>query len=288
MKNTTLSISIATMILLSTFVWSCKEDPLLKYDEKVSENYISSTFTNPYDSIGIAHNIALDEFINNKNNFYQICDSADFINGLFDEMSGALCRTGYHTPPTNCDSILEDDIRQLVSEFQNYNNFTDFLNSNLSVNSRNKLNELIGFFDMSSLSLNSTIDSIEFWEEEVNNSSVLNSSEKITLLKAGSVGRYSLTYWYNKVNDSNNNWVYNAGCTSLPSPKLNNNNFLESSEKWKEVAKADVKGAVVGWLAGGNALTGALVASTAEAIDQFWDDIWDAGASVCDTLFGWI
>jgi len=65
MKHITLKLSIFSMILLSTFLWSCKEEPLAKVGNDI--NYTTSTtFSNPYDSVGVEHNNLLAYYHNNN------------------------------------------------------------------------------------------------------------------------------------------------------------------------------------------------------------------------------
>jgi hypothetical protein len=63
MKNITLKLSIFSMILLSTILFSCKEEPPMRSDDGIRITN-STTFSNPYDSVGIWHNIILSEFEN--------------------------------------------------------------------------------------------------------------------------------------------------------------------------------------------------------------------------------
>ncbi len=257
-------------------VWSCKEDPAQNSDEKFKYTITSTTFTNPYDSIGIVHNLILDEFNSRQDEFYEVCDSADFVNKFLDVIAASTCEVGYYTPTSNCDTIIKNDVKVILNLQNNYTDFNDVIDGYLSSVAQTKINELIGFFDVDTNSYITMISKLETWQEEVNNSSSYNTNDKKVLLGAAAVARYSSTYWYNKEISQNNSWVYNMHC--IVSGMKQGSKFLDSDDKWEEVAKADVMGFVTGYATKGTfggALLNAVTDSAVKAIETFWGDICD-------------
>ena len=126
----TLKISIVILALL--FIYACN-DEMPQTDRNVVDIKTSSTFTNPYDSIGIVHNLIMEEIILLQDDLYEVCDSADFHNTFIEVVAEASCNVGWNTPTTNCESNLITQMNDIINDLNtNYDNLSDIAEEVLS------------------------------------------------------------------------------------------------------------------------------------------------------------
>lgn len=230
-----------------------------------------------FDSIGIYHNMVLDEFISNVSNFDNKCDSADVVNTFFDELSSATCTVGYQVPSSDCNTLSR------VSIVDAYTQLSDTIDLTSSFEQTNAYNKAIALLTVMNNYSQSNPDSlltyIQNWTEGIYNSSLTYSAnDKDKLLKSGSIAYYSTQYWYNVSINPNSPWHFVSNCTAGKRA----NTILIPLKDYLAVGAADVIGFyAANWL-------GAITGSAATSIWVFWDDgigDWFEGAG--DTISDW-
>ncbi len=289
-------------ILFSLVLISCNEENIAD-KHSINENDVGdrprySNFENPYDSIGIAHNLILDAFIARRDSLYQVCDSSTFVNEFNEILSKATCEVGYKTPETNCQSIIEDSLFAAQSYFEELDekSFSEFVEENVSnPNTKGYIFELYEYFDNIN-NIDSLLNEIEEWEYTVSNDTSLNDNDKQMLLMAGSIARYSVQYWYEVNNNESSPWHYDNGCTQ--GNLMKKRKRILATAKWQKVAKSDYSSFVSysiytlvipgtqPWVIG--AAAGHTAASSAAtAVWVFWEDITGAIEDAIDWLCFW-
>ncbi len=279
------------IIFLSIFALiSCNEKVVIQ--NKDNEILISSiTYSvnpsncnNPYDSIGYYHNEGLEYIINNASSF--TCDSVVLKNELRSLVDTFLVNNDDYTPsyldmslPGNYYDDFWDNTR-----FYDFDEMMNFYSINANVKAgAEKIIDYVKLLD-SNYSVTEILDSIKTYETDVINS-ILTSYEKEQILKAASVGRYSLVYWNDIVEGGTSDWLGFLNCEySNQNGGKGNISFFEGysdTDKIIAVVAADVAGTVC---CGFNVGAG-IVYSSVTAIVAWWDDIINALESFWDWLF---
>lgn len=287
MKAFILIITSLSLLLM----YSCDEDPIESSINNGRNITTSTTFTNPYDSVGIVHNLIMQEVITLQGNLYEVCDSSSFSEELIDVISESICNVGWNTPSSNCEAYYDTNIVNMNNFQDNYTDLDDLMDDFISTSAKNKANELLDII-LDDLTLNEIKDDIEIWEEEVNNTTTFTTTENQILLATSSVARHSLTYWHSVSNNPNHAWRYDMSCSGS-SMKIGNRYLV--SEEWQTIGYADATGALKGGLyaafTGGGILAGAAAGAGAysitAAITVYWDDISEGASKVLDWLCLW-
>lgn len=251
----------------------------------------STTFTNPYDSVGIVHNLIMQEVISLQGDFYEVCDSSSFSDALINVISESICNVGWNTPSSNCEIYYDTNIVNMNNFQENYTDLDDLMDEFISTSAKIKVNELLDII-LDDLTLNEIKDDIEIWEEEVNNTATFTPTENKLLLATSSVTRHSLKYWHSVSNNPHHAWRYDMSCSGS-SMKIGNR--LLVAEEWQTIGYADAAGALKGGLyaafTGGGVLAGAAAGGAAysitAAITVYWDDISAGASKVIDWLCLW-
>ena len=103
-------------------------------------------------------------------------------------------------------------------------------------------------------------------ENEIISGNRYNEEQKSIILQYYAVARYSHQYWHNqKVLGSDSPWDDYLG-DDVIMPRAGG-----------PIIRSDIRGAIIGFFTGGNALGGAAVASAAKAIDLLLEWLWDDG-----------
>ncbi len=279
MKNITLKLSIFSMILLSTFLWSCKEEPLINNSEgEYGRNLIladSSDFSYlSYDLIGQWHNEYLDSLYERiLNEEYDFPNSEGYLDTTTINFSVYFIENIKGKDAFGMDTVVPhpSQVPTSMSEFINSNTFSSQTNSIL-----NNINIAINLLDNNDdlIAYQTTINSLK---NQASSISVLN--EKYMLLSCLSVAQYSAEYWWDTTNV--NKWD-----ALEPTEYINNSNEktqLFKSEKNvmndkllysvhnKEILLSDVLAS------GAGAVDGALIGSAAGP----WGAIAGAMAGAC-------
>lgn len=286
-------LSIVSMIFLSTFLFSCKEEPPVRSGDGIRITN-STTFSNPYDSVGIVHNLILNQMIVHFDSLYLVCDSSEFVEKFYKVLTIASCEVGYSLPSSNCINYLEPQLISMRNSLQSFEDLEDLFDfRNTSQDCRDLYYELMQIFDESE-SLNELKDNIVDLEIKIDTTSTISSFEKEVLLSASSVARHSSTYWHSVDNNPHSPWNFDNGCEESGFKTMKQVVLLDAKDKWLKVGATDV-GALVGYSvktiwAGpwgiGAALGATAGASAASAIVEFRDEIWGGIRSACNWIKG--
>ncbi len=267
MKNITPKLSIA-MILLSTILFSCKEEVPVKSVEFVKTNN-SSTSSNPNDFYGIHHNAILDYYKDSlrfnvlnriilHNGNYLVTDSC--LNNIFKSCKNYCLINGYTA--NQIDNVI-DSINNFIYE---YNLITEVNNKDAYKSIYNEIGSI-----NSSLVINNKIDSATYEAinlvcQSVNNNNSLSFTQSIIdsleLTIQPNYENSQLGMFISIWNASSNYW------DGYPTPQGINNN--------QKLILADAAGSLFGTLWGGvgsivfGALASCIEAETQERGNSNW------------------
>lgn len=266
---------IMLVLVFLTFS-SCKEqeNTLKSTDDNKTKNGLIGF---EFDSIGIYHNLIMDEFISNSSAFDNACDSISFMNTFFEELSSAYCTIGYDTPSSNCDSISRVNTETVWNELMSGPNYPSYFEETVAFNKLDSLMDKI--LNFSSTDIDSLSEEIRNWTIEVWSSSSYTTNDKDRLLKAGSVTYYSLNYWFAVHNNPNSPWHYALSCNK--SKSYNHVMVPQWVEDVCAITAADGMGSAFG-------LIGAVTGSATCATWIYWDDVSDFLGDAWETLTGWL
>lgn len=242
--------------------------------------------SNPYDYAGQDHNNALDYALGNLN--LPLSSGEDIVNiiqGYFSTLNSTYTM-----------DIFMDSTKNLAREFYNTQNITDvFTEKGYSSAFASYYNSMETLLD-NALSPDEFYTSMISLEAQISSSS-LNSNEKQALLIAASVFRFSVSYWSSS--EKTSAWETKLSPTVASNFAHMNLRGGPNSDmvmptyfffSWKNLGKADGKGAIEGAVAGaiGGAWIagppGGLVGAVAGGV------AWGAGCSVSNVigqLTGW-
>ncbi len=222
---------------------------------KEGENNAGSNLqnsSNPYDSVGIVHNLILDAFIERRDSLYEVCDSTEFSSKFSQVMAQSICEIGYYTP-TPCEADLQQQVVSFIGDayvFDYEDLLAEVFEGEEAVNFSDDLVALL--VDTSQYEL--LVSNIVLWEAEVLESEAISENERTTLLILGSVARHSAGYWLYEFNDENSLWNYDWGCGGSVFHFSGKNNkgmqiqlFWKSLTELARLAYADSYGAAVGY-----------------------------------------
>jgi len=199
MKHITLKLSIFSMILLSTILFSCKEEPPVRSGEGIRITN-SSTLTianplNPYDNAGVLHNQGIEYLLNNRSYFGTNVDSMclDIVNviGDFFENENPL-------NVNNPETYYRDSISHLLFNKRAMSLTALYSSqgySSYSINLNDSIFTVIGDLANNTTNLAYFIAEVKVIEHLLLNDNNLNSSEKEWLLSQTSILRYSTALW---------------------------------------------------------------------------------------------
>lgn len=211
-----------------------------------------SNSSNPYDSIGYYHNLAMDLFAINRiwersesHNLYDA--NFGFIDSFFRELS--LCQNF-----ANHDSIelilsllrdIEENVYDASSMLQYISNLSfsqdllDYLESIHNIIESVNIYQSLSIRDV----LSNRVDSIKMIETDIL-SSTLSTNEKWIALVSSSVARYSLTYYASTICFSDNPWDLDGDID--PDSVYSEEYFIIVGANWKAVGNADFQNAAAG------------------------------------------
>ena len=253
MKRKTLSVLVLSILLVVACSKQGTEKPIdadqkqPAFSARSNENGgcgDPSNSSNPWDSVGVYHNYALEDV--KKHALGGTADLKQYLN-----YSNNYMVSTFSSRVPNIRELLpsEDQITSILADSASYySNFID--KSSYSEGVKGKFKELIGIItddigyeDADYCDIKVRI--LEF-EEKLLADGSLKTEEKDQVLKASSVARYSLYFWYNE---------YQAS--------------LETSKRkwwqWLVVGVADVAGGIAGGIATGATVVGAVAGAVAGA-----------------------
>lgn len=230
MKHITLKLSIFSMILFSTFLWSCKEEPPVRSDDGINiKNYIVNPDTTitltaeDFDFIGQTHNAILDHIYDNYRHYIDTSTNRDFIDSIIILASNDYMNNYYLYK----DSLNHSPLN--YSEMYSYHSsvpFTNSMNTNINLTGSNYSNETKSYLlQLDSIVKNATTPSVclnAISDLNDNAFSNLDEYEIVHYMWVSSVAYNSVEYWSNPtkagqwlalVNDIRNN----TGETPKPS-----------------------------------------------------------------------
>lgn len=234
MKHSYLSISIVVLL-----TWSCQKDEAFQElgntQKKLGTNLWTQAVNeqNPYESqyFGIYHNHSINYFRDQRQ--YYESDTAwasDVYKVTLDYFCGGS-DTRY------CVSGLLASQLQALSDTALSDSLFDICVSVTSIDVRDYIDECVQLFDQYSMSQYSSLwQSIVDLEYQVANDSSLSQDEKKLILGATQIARYSGIYWKEEIESGFNDWG------SL--------NFSVTEADYARLAEVDIRGAVVGNIAG--------------------------------------
>lgn len=207
MKNITHKICIASLILLSFIVWSCKEDPTGMLNNDVTNKSLNSSYTinnpiNPYDSAGVIHNESMEYLLDNReyfgNNIDSMCTEIVSLLGDYFEVRNP---SNVSNPSTYYrDSIynfLFNQRNKSLSQLYAVGGY-----SQLAIDMNDSILTLAGYHAQNGNNLGAFINEIKLLETEILTENNLNTNEKKWLLSQTSILRYSSVFWNNKIQEN--------------------------------------------------------------------------------------
>lgn len=266
-----------TAILVAVSLISCEDDMFTESSVKNQGKGISIQTTlhqytglwnpnNPHDSLGYWHNEALDYYINNRDHI----DPDYFVDSLKSVFEAHFISHGYTSNDIlNAYNGIDD-----INDYGSKSEALDSLVTGVSANTKmHELFDLINTYDASNV-LNVIAD-IKELEDDID-TTFSSGAEKIQLLSACAVAKFSMKYWDEVENDSNNEWH------DLDD---NDQNF-EYCLDYETITI--ITSDVIGYYYGG--LIGAATSSAFTAAyfygDEILDVIWDTVSSVWDWITG--
>jgi hypothetical protein len=275
-------------LLISLGIISCSENGTVNTERNILAS--APTFANPYDSVGIMHNLVLDEFILRIDSLDAICDSAIFHDEFFE-----IIQQSYEslTNCVNCEDIESNFVNMINAKTQ-HATLEDYLDDAIGNPDFTQI-----YIDMDSIvsnaqNIDSVLTSLVYLEIKVD-TLITDADEKAALFSALAVARHSSSYWYAEENDPNSVWRLGNGCEEPSSIRMKPGQG--TGQRWGQVASADIGGtigaavgaavAAVPIVIGPVAAAGA--ASTASAaIGEFWPEISAGVSSGITNFINWV
>lgn len=262
MLNKLKTLSLLSFLMAFVLLSCQKEDQSVKtpVDQKSMTDLWpqASNPNNPEEGnqVGVYHNHGLVYFAEQRAGYGS--DDAWF-REVYTHNLDFLCNPN---DPTYCPNLTDAELNDLVNSVRgDFNNVI----ANEPVEVQQYINDMLGIFDAH------TFDSYDAFKSEMVNLEThieedrsISSSDKQMLLISAQVARYSGFYWSDQIKNGMSDWD-------------DTDADVAAAIDWGDVAKADVKGAVGGFIGGlfsgnplGGAAAGALSASAVELIDQVW------------------
>lgn len=275
MKNITLKLSIFSMILLSTILFSCKEEPPVRSGDGIRiTNSSTLTYSNPdnyMDYLGEWHNDALD--------YIYTYHSAEIASNLsYAEIAEGMAAWMHQRQDIIVTAQdLESELIHVYDTTQIYVNYSKaILYDSLDLNAT-QINYMNQAFNIFSVVLTPSQDTLTYledlmdaffdFEDDVLTDNTLDSSQKAIILITSSVLRHSFYYW-----NSHIDYLYDITSLStndnLKTKKVNPKLLGFWDDAWDAisfVAESDAVGAVAG---GAGAAVGAFVLNVAPGAGQ--------------------
>jgi hypothetical protein len=200
-------------------------------------------FINPMYQVGVQHNLALayagSQLVNTTPTLETICNVVgDYFASLLVPATSIASTAQVITQRT--------EVSKGIALMARYNGISNLFNSGLfTLAQLNLMNSLLNFDR--SYSKNDYESYFEQWEQYIYGYSSMTEMEKYPLYAGVSVGKASAAYWSNEIaNLGTSNWAQ-----WIPNQQAGENEL----PKW---LKADIKGAIIGLVASGGNLLGAV------------------------------
>uniref|UniRef100_UPI004049B8A1 hypothetical protein n=1 Tax=Flavobacterium sp. TaxID=239 RepID=UPI004049B8A1 len=280
MKNQKNALINLVVIGITMFFYSCSteqnEPPQnnVSTSDLESKSYNSSRVgistpenaNNPYDEVGVMHNVVIEKVMFNASNLVTTDDYINYAKTVSNDVYGINASNTVIPTNTQIKTIIDDH----SADFSNV-----ISNSGYSTQAQLKLTELVNLLleadrDLS-IDYNTLKRQIITFEDDLINDITLSNIEKQNILQMSSVARHSTHFWYNIMLDTID---YNE--------TLSPNVAKKKWWKWAVVGVADVLGAIggasfgspTGIVAIGMAVIGSAGASggAATVLNYFWPD----------------
>lgn len=297
--------AIISLFIAFCIMISCQEEAVNTVDN-LNKSNLSETYqhdytevvnnNNPFDSMGVVHNLALDYLIDNYTFFDSLTSESVVNDGIYDY----FYNRGWAIIDINAGIDGGDEFHSNTQSMTQ----SEWIDSVCSSDSAETyllilLENIADYTD--STDLTNYFNTIKLFESKVNYSTAISSSDKHMILGAAAVARYSMQYWYEVWTDQQHPW-YNVPASFIEKIKPNPNTLADLIFKQSDPWWWKVTGVVVGdaagfcggyWDAGryganvyvGGAI-GAVCGSAMAAVTLWFEDICDCFSDLWDSIFG--